>query len=68
MDYVAVVEIVTFEPCDTRQCVNVTIIDDLAEEAQNETFLFTLERTPGLDERIILEPVNGEVVIVDNDG
>ena len=34
----------------------------------SESFFFTLERTPGLDSRITLNPVHGEVVIYDNDG
>ena len=33
-----------------------------------ESFFITLERTPGLDSRIIVNPVDGEIEITDNDG
>ena len=44
-----------------------TIVDD--EVLENvESFTVTLERTPGLDMRIALNPVNGRIEITDNDG
>ena len=33
-----------------------------------ESFFVTLERTPGLDSRITLDPVDGEIEISDDDG
>ena len=67
MDYMTLAEVLMFDVCETRQCVNVTIADDLVNEPQ-ESFHVSLERTPGLDSRITLEPVDGEIVIVDNEG
>ena len=58
--------ILTFAACDTRHCVNVTIIDDSVGEP-DESFSYTLERTLGLDPRITLSPSAGEAVIVDDD-
>ena len=56
----------TFSACETRHCVNVTIIDDSVGEP-DESFSYTLERTLGLDPRITLTPSDGEAVIVDDD-
>ena len=67
MDYEAVSQVVNFAACETRQCVNVTIVDDFVDEPI-ESFSVTLERTPGLDMRIRLDPVDGVVEIDDNDG
>ena len=47
--------------------MNVTIVDDLVNEPL-EYFDFTLERTPDLDTRISLNPVDGRIAIIDNDG
>ena len=38
--------------------------DMIAE--MTESFFVTLERTPGLDSRITLDPVDGLIEIVDN--
>ena len=51
---------VQFELCETRRCVTISIVRDEPEESFN----YTLERTPDLDSRISLDPVEGEVVIV----
>ena len=56
-----------FAACQRRSCVNVTIVDDEVLEMVVESFNVTLERTPGLDNRITLNPVNGVVEIRDND-
>ena len=56
-----------FTACQRRSCVNVTIIEDGILENE-ELFNVTLERTPGLDDRITLDPINGVVQINDNDG
>ena len=56
-----------FGACETRYCTTVTIIDDYIDE-QNKKFFYTLDRTPGLHPNIELDAVDGEVVIVDDDG
>ena len=56
-----------FEECETRSCIEITIIDDLILE-MDEYFSISLERTTDLDIRITLSPTSGEVVIVDDDG
>ena len=67
MDYIGLSTILSFPACETKQCVNVTIVDD--EVLENvELFDVTLERTPGLDMRIRLDPVDGVVEIIDDDG
>ena len=67
MDYLTLNSILTFDACQTRRCTDVTIMDDLVDEPL-EYFDFTLERTPDLDTRISLNPVDGRIAIVDNDG
>ena len=67
MDYVALSEILMFGACQTRSCKNVTIVDDLVDEPE-EFFRVLLTRTTGLDSRITLNPVEGRIVIMDNDG
>ena len=66
-DYVDEDVIFEFDECDIRQCVNVTIVDDEIDET-DERFFFTLERGDNADERIDLDPVDGEVIIEDEDG
>ena len=56
----------SFAACETRQCVNITIIDDFVDEPDEE-FDVTLERTIGLDSRISLLPVDARVLIEDNE-
>ena len=67
MDYTSVTNILEFGICDTRQCIEIPIVDDMIVE-ETESFFVTLERTPGLDSRITLDPVDGEIEITDNDG
>ena len=57
--------ILSFPACDTRQCVDMIIVNDLMDEPE-EGFGVTLERTPHLDSRIMLHPVNGEIFIKDD--
>ena len=66
MDYGALSTIVTFGECDTRQCVDITIVNDGVLE-NVESFFVNLESTPGLDSRITLNPVRAEAII-DNEG
>ena len=67
MDYLDLSTILMFGACQRRSCVTVTIVDDDILE-MTESFDVTLERTPGLDSRITLNPVDGVVEITDNDG
>ena len=64
MDYIGLSSILNFAACETRQCVEVTIVDDIANEPVEE-FDVTLEWTVGLDARIQLLPMDARVVIYD---
>ena len=66
MDYIGLSTILSFLACETKQCVDVTIVDDEVSEG-DESFDVTLERTPGLNMRITLDPVDGIIRIIDND-
>ena len=67
MDYGALDVILMFDECEKRRCVNVTIVQDLVDEPE-EFFIFYLNRTTDLSPRINLDPVDGSVEIVDDDG
>jgi hypothetical protein len=67
LDYEAANAILTFGICDIRKCLEIRIVDDSLGE-EEERFSIFLGRTPRLDSRIVLTPVNGEVQIMDNDG
>ena len=66
MDYQPLHVTLRFQACDTLGCVVVEIIDDTVKEA-DEVFTYTLRRTPDLDPRIELNPVDGQVEIGDDD-
>ena len=66
-DYGALSSILRFDSCETHDCVNVDIVNDLVDEPE-EFFRVTLMRTNGLDSRISLNPVDGQIVITDNGG
>ena len=56
-----------FAACEMRSCVSVSIVDD--EILRHDKLLdLTLERTSDLDNGITLDPVNGVVKIIDDDG
>ena len=63
-DYTAVNALFSFEACQTKSCVNVTITDDNVNEVV-EYFIFSLARTADLNARIDLDPENGRIYIVD---
>ena len=65
MDYEEVETILMFRSCETRVCTNVAIVDDNVAEL-TERFSVELNRTNGLDPRIILDPVFSEVEIMDD--
>ena len=67
MDYGAIDVTLEFSACGTRKCVNVSIVSDLVDE-EDEIFTYHLRRKPNLDVRIDLEPIDGTVEIVDDDG
>ena len=67
MDYGALSTTLMFDTCETRKCTNIAIANDDIPEG-TESFTITLERTPGLDDRITLDPVDGEIQISDRDG
>ena len=58
-----------FTTCQTRSCIvlNVSAVDDIILETE-ESCNLTLERTPDLNSRVILDPVNGVVEVADNYG
>ena len=56
-----------FDSCQVQTCVDISIVNDSVLENE-EIFDVTLSRTVGLDTRITLDPVDGEVEITDNDG
>ena len=60
-------KVLSFAECDTRQCVHVTIVDDVIVE-QNEDFSVVLETTPDMYSRITLNPASGHVHIISEDG
>ena len=57
----------TFEPCDTVQCREVVIIDDKTVEME-ESFDLTLERLPGVNSYVDIDPDRTKITILDNDG
>ena len=59
--------ILQFVACDTRECINVPIVDDMEVE-QDEYLVYNLTRTLGLNPNISLDPVNGVIEIEDDDG
>ena len=67
MDYISIDAIMMFDECDRQICVNITIIQDLMVEV-DESFTFHLRRTVGLSPRILLDPEDGVIEIVDDDG
>ena len=65
MDYGFVDTTLPFAACDTRSCVNVPITNDDTLET-TESFFVNLDRN-GLESRITLDPILGEIEILDDD-
>lgn len=63
-DYESVMTELTFSAQQTRQCVNVTILDDVLLEGV-EDFSANLSTADG---QVALDPQEAAVTIVDNDG
>ena len=58
----------TFEPCEIRKCITVSITDDLTVEEVEESFVVRLDIDPMINSMITVEPVPAVVTIRDNDG
>ena len=58
--------ILMFHSCETRQCTNITITNDVGLE-NTESFSITLLRATDT-KNITLDPVVGEIKITDDDG
>ena len=58
--------VLMFNDCESRSCADATIVDDTILE-EVESFFVVLGGAPGLDTRISLNPVNGEIQINDDD-
>ena len=67
LDYGAVDTVLMFAACERKNCVNLYITNDIILE-KDESFDLTVEKTSDLESRITLDPVNGVVEIIDNDG
>ena len=68
MDYESLDVILMFDlNVRNRQCVNLNIVNDFEDEP-DQNFYYTLEMNPDLNTYIGLHPMNGEIVIVDDDG
>ena len=67
MDYISISMMLSFAACETRQCVDVTILSDLVDEPVEE-FDVTLERNISLDTRISLQPVDARIIINNDEG
>ena len=67
MDYGSISTILMFAACETQQCENISIVDNTTLE-MTESFVVTLGRTPDLNSRITLNPVDGNIDILDSHG
>ena len=59
--------LLSFNSCETRKCVNVSIADDGLDET-DEFFTFNLTRTSNVHSGIEIGPVHGQVHIHGGDG
>ena len=57
-----------FEDCQQRSCVEILIHNDYTLEDLVEVFTVSLEAVPDLSDRIILNPSESRVLIIDDDG
>ena len=68
MDYESLDVILMFDlNVRNRQCVNLNIVNDFEDEPDQNLY-YTREMNPDLNTYIGLHPMNGEIVIVDDDG
>ena len=67
MDYIGFSMTLTFDTCETRHCVIVSIVNDMVDEP-DEVFDYIIGLQPaGLDPRITIRPDMGEIFIIDDD-
>ena len=67
MDYMGFSMTLTFDTCEIRRCVIVSIVDDMVDEPDN-VFDYILAPPPAsLDPRITIRSDMGEVFIIDDD-
>ena len=66
-DYTAVDIVLPFRANTPELCVPISITNDDVVE-QVESFYVTLERTPGLDDSVLLGPTQKMIPIVNDDG
>ena len=67
VDYEALSTTLMFAACETRRCVNVTIVDDIIVEPC-EMFDVTLERIASVYSRISLSSMTTMIEIINDDG
>jgi hypothetical protein len=67
VDFIANSATLTFDECETEQCMRVDIVNDNRGEAEIESFTVILQTTPNLDVRINLDPTNVVINIYDDD-
>ena len=67
MDYRGTTILIMFEHCETRKCINVTIVNDDILESIYEHFSASLRRTANLDPRITIDPESTRVAVRDDD-
>ena len=58
--------VLTFSKCDKVQCKEVVIIDDTTVEKE-ESFGLILERLPGVNSFVEIDPNRTMITILDND-
>ena len=66
-DFTSLATVLSFDECDTRMCVSITIVDEMMVE-MTESFDVTLDRTTSLDSRVTLGLADAVVEITDSDG
>ena len=57
-----------FEDCKQKACVDILIHNDYTLEDLIEVLTVSLEAVPDLSDRIILNPAESRVLIIDDDG
>ena len=69
LDYHALAStVLAFNVCEIRKCIEVTIENDTTPENNESIILFLDQFNSEYDERISLDPRNGEIHIIDDDG
>ena len=66
-DFIASTTVVMFQPGETMQCLNVTILDDSLDEDMEEDFELVIDSVDP-DEVETVDPATTRISIVDDDG